>query len=177
MIPSQRLVWLVFAILIASLGAAFFPGWMPDWQPLTGALLGVLLFDALSLTGKKNLQMERKLMHALSLGVWSDVELTVHNHYRRPLAVEVFDHHPQSLRQRGLPVRITIPVSNWAKIHYQVMPTRRGPARFSQVQLRIGSLLGFWRKEPCAAVALGNKGLSQLRQCHEIHAARDGPAA
>ncbi len=146
MIPTRRLLWLVFAVLVLAVILAFMPDFHADWKVISGAVLGVVIFDALSVFNKRYLQAERKLMHALSLGTWSDVELTLHNHYRYPLTIEVFDHHPVEVVQQGLPVKVRVPARNWVKVHYQVKPIQRGPAAFEKLQIRIHSFLGFWHK-------------------------------
>lgn len=146
MIPTRRLLWLVFAVFLLAVALALFPDIHTDWQVISGLLLGVVLFDALSVFNKQQLQAERKLMHALSLDTWSDVELTLHNHYRYPITIEVFDHHPVEVAQQGLPVKVRIPARNWVKVHYQIKPVKRGPAIFEKVQIRFHSFMGFWQK-------------------------------
>jgi uncharacterized protein (DUF58 family) len=146
MIPTKRLVWFVFIICALAAVLAFFPEFRIDWKAIGGISAGIILFDALSVLGRRQLTTERKLMHALSLGTWSDVELTLHNHYRYPVMLDVFDHHPVEVEQSGLPVHIRIPARNWAKVHYQVRPLQRGPAAFEKLQMRFHSFLGFWQK-------------------------------
>lgn len=146
MIPSRRTIWLLFLTLLVAAGSGFIPQLTIDWKAVAGIAAGLLLIDALSVWSKRQVQVERKVMHALSLGTWSDVELTLHNHYQYPLKLELFDHHPSEVVQKGLPVKVKIPPQNWAKVHYQVKPTERGPAVFTHVQVRIISFLGLWKK-------------------------------
>lgn len=146
MIPTQRLLWLIFTVFMAAVVLAFLPDIQPDWKAISGVLLGVIFFDALNVFSKRQLQVERKLMHALSLGTWSNVELTLHNHYRYPISMEVFDHHPTEVLQQGLPIKVRVPARNWTKIHYQVKPIQRGPAAFEKIQIRLNSFLGLWKK-------------------------------
>lgn len=146
MIPTRRLLWVLFAVLLLSVALAFMPEIKPDWKLISGIILGIVLFDAASVWSKTQLQAERKLMHALSLGTWSNVELTLHNHYRYPISIEVFDHHPVEVIQQGLPVKVRVPARNWAKIPYQVKPIQRGPAVFETIQIRLISFLGLWQK-------------------------------
>ena len=146
MIPTRRLLWLILAVMLMSVILAFMPEVKVDWTAISGVILGIALFDALSVWNKTHLQAERKLMHALSLGTWSNVELTLHNHYRYPLNIEVFDHHPVEVIQQGLPVRLRIPARNWVKIPYQVKAIQRGPAVFETIQIRLRSFLGLWQK-------------------------------
>lgn len=146
MIPARRLLWLLIAVMAATTLLAFFPVFQPDWTIVSGILAGVILFDAMTVWRKQPLQAERKLMHAQSLGTWAKVEITLHNHYRYPISLVVFDHHPGSVVQEGLPVHVVIPANNWARLQYQIKPTARGPASFTRLQLRFNSALGFWQK-------------------------------
>lgn len=146
MIPTERFLWLIFAAFVLAAISACFPQIEPDWQLIGGVLSGIVVFDAVSVWDKKPIQVERKLMHALSLGTWSDVELTLHNHYPYPALIEAFDHHPVAVVQQGLPVTVNIPARNWARIHYRVKPIQRGPAHFEKIQIRIISFLGLWKK-------------------------------
>lgn len=146
MIPTQRLIGLLFAVLVLTAVLAFLPANNPDWKVISGVLMGVVLFDAMTVWQKRPLQTERKLMHALALGTWSNVELTLHNPYRYPVDVQVFDHYPDNVIQHGLPKRLRIPERNWAKLHYQIKPVQRGSSSFEYIQIRITSALGLWRK-------------------------------
>lgn len=146
MIPSRRLLLLLLAVLLLSVLLAVFPVFQPDWLATGGVLAGIILFDAMTVWQKRPLQAERKLMHAQSLGTWSKVELTLHNHYRYPISLHVFDHYPHEVVQDGLPIKVHIPARNWGKLQYQIKPVKRGPARFARLQIRFDSALGLWQK-------------------------------
>lgn len=146
MIPARRLLWLIFAALMLAVVFAFFPDFKADWKLIGGIFLGVAAIDMFSVWEKRYIQVERKLMHALSLETWSDVELTLHNHFSYPVLLHVYDHHPLELEQQGLPVVVKIPARSWSKVHYQVRPVKRGPAVFEKVQLHIVSMFGLWKK-------------------------------
>lgn len=146
MIPTRRLLLLLLAVLCLTVILAIFPLVRPDWKVVSGIFAGMILFDALTVLQKRPLQAERKLMHAQSLGTWSRVELTLHNHYRYPLSLQIYDHHPEQVIQHELPIKTNIPARNWVKLQYQIKPVARGPARFEKLQIRFDSALGFWQK-------------------------------
>ncbi|MEJ2360528.1 MAG: DUF58 domain-containing protein [Gammaproteobacteria bacterium] len=146
MIPARRLLLLLLIVLCAVTLLSIVPVLQPDWTVLGSVLAGILLFDALTVWQKQPLQIERKLMHAQSLGTWSKVDLILHNHYRYPLSLQVFDHHPAALVQDGLPLKVNIPANNWVRLQYQIRPIERGPAIFEKIQIRINSALGLWQK-------------------------------
>lgn len=146
MIPALRSVWFFLAFFLLALALAFVPGYASEWEILTYIFVGVILADALSIFGKRHIQLERDVMHALSLGAWANVELTLHNRYRYPIKLEIFDHVPQELEYEGLPIKMSIPARNWAKVKYRVKPIVRGPVEFKNVQIRMFSVLGLWKK-------------------------------
>ena len=146
MIPARRSIWLLFIIFVLAIGLGFFPAYEEQWKIITYIFVGVMIADALSITGKRHIQGERKVMHALSLGTWADVELTLHNRYRYPIKLEVFDHVPKEMEYEELPVTVSIPSRNWVKINYRIKPIVRGPVKFEKVQIRMFSVLGLWKK-------------------------------
>lgn len=146
MIPALRSVWLLLALFILAVVLAFLPDYAAEWQVFVYLFVGIMLADALSIQGKRYIKIERDVMHALSLGAWSNVELTLHNRYRYPVKLEIFDHVPQQLEYEGLPITISIPARNWAKVNYRVKPIVRGPTEFNKVQFRVFSVLGLWKK-------------------------------
>jgi len=146
MIPTRRLIWLLLGLFCLTILLAVYPVFQPNWLLFSGIVAGIVMFDALTVSSKRPLQVERKLMHALSLGTWSKVELILHNHYRYPISLQVFDHHSEGLQQQGLPLKVAIPAHSWARLQYNVKPLERGPADFRKVQLRMDSAFGFWQK-------------------------------
>jgi len=146
MIPTVRILWLIFAAFVLAMLVSFIPEYQHQWDVLAYIFIGVLIADASSVIGKHYLQTERNIMHALSLGEWSNVELIVHNQYRYPVRMEIFDHVPAQLEHENLPISISIPARNWVKVPYRVKPIERGEVKFEQVQIRVFSVLGLWKK-------------------------------
>lgn len=145
MIPTQRTVWLALLMFAAAVIAALMPDYAAMFRMVLYIVIGMLLIDVLSLASRRSIRFERKVMHALSLGAWSQVELTIHNRYQQALKLAVFDHVPAEVEQEDLPLQVMIPPHNWAKLQYRVKPIKRGPARFTKVQYQRYSMLGFWK--------------------------------
>ena len=146
MIPTRRTFWLIFILFGLAIAVSFYTQYKPSWKLGAYALFGVLFADWLSITGRRVIQVERTVMHALSLGTKSSVELTLHNRYRYPIRLAVFDHVPIELEHEGLPLDVRIPPRNWARLSYRIKPIKRGPAAFEKVQIRLSSVLGLWQK-------------------------------
>ncbi|MGD9386103.1 MAG: hypothetical protein PVF28_06080, partial [Thioalkalispiraceae bacterium] len=146
MIPARKTIWLLFAVFILAVLLGFFPAYAQEWKIVIYIVIGGLIADALSVLGSRQIQVERDVMHSLSLGAWANVELTLHNRYRYPLKLDIFDHVPQELEYEGLPITISIPSRNWVKVNYRVKPVVRGPVAFEKIQIRVYSVLGLWKK-------------------------------
>lgn len=146
MIPTRRNIWFLFILFALAVGTGFFPAYQHEWKIVAYIFIGVLVADALSILGKRHIQVERDVMNSLSLGAWANVDVTLHNRYRYPVKLELFDHVPEEMEFEGLPVTITIPSRNWVKLNYRVKPIARGPVAFEKVQIRMFSVLGLWKK-------------------------------
>ncbi len=146
MIPTRRMLGLIFASFVLAVLVSFVPEYQHQWDIFIYLVMGAVVADMLSVLGKGYIQAERKVMHALSLGAWADVSLTLHNPYRYPLRLQIFDHVPAEFEHEGLPVEIKIPARSWVKTPYRVKPVKRGPAMFEFLQIRIFSVLGLWKK-------------------------------
>ncbi len=146
MIPTKRLLWFVLLLLSGSFAVLWLPDYAQSWQAWLVVAAAVCGFDWLTVMSKRSIQAERKVMHALSLGTWSDVEITLHNPFRYPIQVVIFDHHPVQLVQEGLPIQVRLTGQSWAKVRYRVKAIERGHAEFRILQVRLYSLLGLWQK-------------------------------
>ncbi len=146
MIPTRRTLWFVLGSFLLAVVVSVVPDYQHQWDIFIYLFIGALIADALSLFGKGHIQAERKVMHALSLGAWADVKITLHNQFRYPIRLQIYDHVPTQLEHEGLPVDVKIPARTWVKTPYRVKPIERGPATFEFLQIRIYSVLGLWKK-------------------------------
>ena len=146
MMPTLRTLWLLVALFLLAILISLFPDYQQNWNTAIYILCGVYFADAITALTKRPLQAERNVMHALSLGEWSRIEITLHNPYNYPLQVELFDHVPNQLEYDELPIHVRIPARNWVKLSYRVKPIERGEIQFKVLQIRIFSMLRLWKK-------------------------------
>jgi uncharacterized protein (DUF58 family) len=85
---------------------------------------------------------QRRLPPALAVGVRRTIEASVVNAGKRRWHVEVFDHVDPSFEVEGLPARCTLAPDSVTTRAYQVLPHRRGVARFAPAELRVRTLGG-----------------------------------
>jgi uncharacterized protein (DUF58 family) len=77
--------------------------------------------------------------------VRTEVVLRVLNRARRPVRLEIHDHHPASLEAEGLPRAAALAAGGWTELRYQVRPVARGEARFGRAEARVVSPLALWQ--------------------------------
>jgi uncharacterized protein (DUF58 family) len=108
-------------------------------------LLGLTLIDALRLRQLAAPRIERQLPGNLPLGRWSEVRLTLHHNYKRPLQVAVFDHLPAEMAFEHLPLTVDLHPGEQTQVSYRVKPLLRGHFHFPQCEVSLPSPLGLWR--------------------------------
>ncbi|MCP3851755.1 MAG: DUF58 domain-containing protein [Gammaproteobacteria bacterium] len=104
--------------------------------------------DFYRLYGMKNFQVQRSAPGKMSLGLWHDIELTLHykaGHLSaRTLQISVFDCYPVNCEFRHLPQKLQLQSGQWAKMAYQIKPLKRGNEQFLGVQCLIDSPWRLW---------------------------------
>ncbi|HKK06011.1 MAG TPA: DUF58 domain-containing protein [Gammaproteobacteria bacterium] len=145
MMPGRRLFVLLWLWAAAGVAVSLHMQWVDLWWLAGGAIALAGALDALLAWQRAPLRIERRVMGSLPLGVWSTVELKVHNPNRAAVGVEIFDHVPQSMDHEGLPAAVTVPGGGWARVRYRLRPTARGILHFAPAQVRQGSPLALWR--------------------------------
>jgi uncharacterized protein (DUF58 family) len=158
-IPAPRLFLLLALWLAAALAAAVFPDAMVIWIVSGAAIVLLAAIDALAVLRLATPDCQRDVAGSLALGVRSGVRLRLHNHGRRPIALEVFDSFPPEVTASGMPGRARIEPHGWAELRYEIRPLERGELCFLPGQARMDSLLGLWRR----TVVLGE------RQCIKVY--------
>lgn len=107
-------------------------------------LLSLALIDALRLRQLAAPRIERQLPGNLPLGRWSEVRLTLHHNYKRPLQVAVFDHLPAEMAFEHLPLTVDLHPGEQTQVSYRVKPLLRGHFHFPQCEVSLPSTLGLW---------------------------------
>ncbi len=146
MIPTTRLVYLGVICLVLALAASYFVSALVWWQFLIGLLAVILLVDFSSLKQRKKITVSRDVMNTLSLGSWISVTLRFHNPATQDREIDVYDHYPENADFEGLPMSFILPANGWREVSYRIKPLKRGDFTFKQTQIRIHSLMGFWKR-------------------------------
>jgi uncharacterized protein (DUF58 family) len=144
-LPSTLLLWLLAALGAFAVGVSLFPAFAAQWLVAAAALGVAALVDLVAALRLAAPEVARLLPGTLALGVPVEVRLRVRNASRVALALEVYDHYPQSFESRGLPLRVALGPAQWAEVSYEARPVARGEARFSPSEIRLGSPLRLWQ--------------------------------
>lgn len=146
MIPTRRLLVLLSLLLLAAIAASLWSTLAAYWLASALLLAGLALVDAAGAWPRAALRAERRVAGSLSLGVWQEVGVRLHNDGPRPLRLEAFDHYPVSAEMEGLPRSLTLQPGHHADFEYRLRPRQRGEARFAGTQVRRSSPLGLWQR-------------------------------
>lgn len=151
--PSRLLLALLATQLALAIGLgtleALAIGYPRQLHALSWGLLLCLLViagvDALWLRRLPTPEVRRQLPGNLPLGRWSEVRLTLHHRFERPLTIELFDHVPAGMQFDALPQRIALHPGEHTECGYRLRPTRRGHFLFQCCELLLPSTLGLWQ--------------------------------
>lgn len=151
--PSRLLLGLIgtllaLAILLGTLpllGLRLPQALQSLWWGLLLALLLVAGLDAVRLRRLPSPRLVRQLSGNLPLGRWSEVRLTLHHDYPRPLLVEAFDHLPQHMDFEFLPQPVALRPGEQTEFGYRVRPLKRGHFHFPRCELLLPSPLRLWQ--------------------------------
>lgn len=146
MTPSRSLLWSALATSLLALSAAFYPALHAPWQVLFWVAAGVALLDALLVLKAPAVRISRTLRHAIPVGVWSKVALTLEHSGPRSLSLSLHDHHPPGFDSEAMPLSLILPAHGFGRVGYRVKPRRRGDAEFRGCDLIVASPLGLWRR-------------------------------
>jgi len=145
MMPARRLFALLWLWAAGGLGASVDMAWLNLWWLAGAALASVALVDALLAWRRTPLHLERRVMGSLPLGVWSGVELELHNPGPKAIRLEVYDHLPRHMDHEDLPAALTVPAGGWVRLRYRLRPRERGTVHFAPAQARLYSPFRLWR--------------------------------
>ena len=143
-LPAPRLLWIFAALLAAALAASVY-GAQALWFAAAALAAAVAFVDAVMALRLPAPELARRVPHALALGVRTEVVLRVLNRARRPIRLEIHDHHPASLEAEGLPRAAALAGGGWTELRYQVRAVARGEARFGRAEARVASPLALWQ--------------------------------
>lgn len=144
MIPSRRLLYVIFAWTLLGVAASHFASIVQIWWGAGLAIVIIGALDAALARRVPRLRVERRLAGVWPVDVWNEVTLTLHNEDNRPLAFELFDDYPTAWTLEGLPHASRIDPGTYKAITYRLRPNRRGDIQFGAAYVRIASVLGLW---------------------------------
>ncbi|PCJ47426.1 MAG: DUF58 domain-containing protein [Moraxellaceae bacterium] len=156
--PSNRL--LVYTLLWAITGlASALNHWLPNsitnpdfvsaftlaWQISGAVLLLIALLDGFSQIKSSPLSIKRELGDTMSLGIWTDVSITIQHGFIKPTEITFFDHHPADMEADFPRQHVTLLPQKISKLTYRIKPTKRGDLTFGSIEVLTPSTLGLWQ--------------------------------
>ena len=123
---------------------------------LAGLLLAAFVGDVASsawLLRRHPIGFERTLPNALAIGQPHLLLATLRHEGTTAWKLELFDHVPQTMRLRQLPLEVELPAGKQLDVRYEITPTRRGTVVFEPAALRVRSRLGLADLQVRAGVA------------------------
>jgi uncharacterized protein (DUF58 family) len=144
-IPSRLLLLAAAALLAFGVAAAVLPELQSLWPLVAAAAATVALVDVAAGSRLTVPTVSRRVPNSLALGARTEVTLRVANRSRVTIRGEIYDHHPTTCENEGLPQRIVLAPGAWQELRYQIRPLARGEVRFGAAELRLRSPLGLWR--------------------------------
>ena len=148
-LPTRGAIAVVAAL--AAIGAIALAAGAPVGDVSLGAAVALALglaFAALDLRASRRawhaspLRWQRRLPPALAVGVRRVLEGELVNDGTRRWRAELFDHADPGFDITGLPVAVDVAGGSVATLRYEVVPRRRGEARFDGAELRLRSIAG-----------------------------------
>lgn len=152
--PTRRAIYLLLLLCVVAVVTQSYP---IVWTVSGVVFVGLLAADFVWLRDKGNWHIERSMDVNLAVGTPNNVTLSITNLNQDRLGIDIFDHIPDSFEQLGLPQSCELQNNETATITYSIRPRLRGDRNFKYTELRIGSLLGFWRKTQLIAVETKTK--------------------
>jgi uncharacterized protein (DUF58 family) len=146
MIPSRRLIYLLWALTALGFAAGLLADLLLLWQGAGLALLSVGVLDAWISRKPPRLRVERQLAGVWPVDKWNDATLSLHNEDTRALVLEAFDDYPQGWRMEGMPHATRIEPGRFVAVRYRLCPDKRGDAVFGAAHISVASPFGLWQR-------------------------------
>ncbi|KPK76057.1 MAG: hypothetical protein AMJ79_08505 [Phycisphaerae bacterium SM23_30] len=147
MLPSRRLISMVFAAAPIFLGGTFF-------EPLTGLgvvyvifLLVYMVFDAVLLVRRRQITIEREIPERISLSVPVRIAFQVRNTSRRRLDIYLAEQLPVGLEAQPAQCSGTFDPRASGTLQYRLVARRRGRHLLNQLDVRILPRMGLFYRQ------------------------------
>jgi uncharacterized protein (DUF58 family) len=148
LVPSRRWLWGAAALALIAPAGALFPGALRLLLAADAVWVLLLLADAFAAPGARDLELQREVPVAFSLGRRFIVRYLWHHRLRRRLTVLVKERLPEPLGGAVTPLRrLELPAHLEVEEHLELAPLRRGIGTGGTIDLRILGPLGLaWRQ-------------------------------
>ncbi|MGX5172684.1 DUF58 domain-containing protein [Aliikangiella sp. IMCC44653] len=116
------------------------------WLIYAAVLSALFAWEILSLKQRKNFKLQRELPHTLPVNSFTQVNLHLTNLNLCPVKLMLYEHYPDNVRLKNMPVSININSNAEVNINYQIKVVERGELTIDITELWIESLFGLLRK-------------------------------
>jgi len=167
--PTKRWLWLMLPLTLLSVvmvaGPAYlgvmYPNSESEWtKTLTKSVRGLVdvlvlldltaitfvVTDFLTIIGRTNLRVERRMLRSASLGDSHEITLSIENRSEREYSLEVRDDLPEGIVAEPDIHTLVLEGRKRAELKYQLRPLRRGVFRFEKVYFQLHSRFRFWHR-------------------------------
>ena len=110
------------------------------------AFLAIIMWDMLSLPGRKAFAAHRDCQRIASLGQDHPVTITVDNRSRQGHLLWARDDVPDAFAATPEEFRMTLPPTSRSAVQYRWNPKQRGSFQMAKIYLRAQSRLGLWHR-------------------------------
>jgi uncharacterized protein (DUF58 family) len=166
--PTKRWLWLMLPLTLLSVVMVAAPALLGDVLVLLDLAAVALVFsDFLTIIGRTNLRVERRMLRSASLGGSHEITLSVENRSDRGYALEVRDDLPEGVIAEPDVHALSLGGRKRAELRYQLRPQRRGVFRFEKVYFQLSSRFGFWHRftqRECPGELLVYPNMQQLSE-------------
>ena len=144
--PARRMCLLTSIPAVMTLLLFPYPFAWPFFAAIDGLILLIALLDLLSLPRKKDFVARRELGRIATRGENHPVAVIIENHSRRTFVGKVRDDRPNGLTDQDQEFELTIPVNSRGRLHYVLVPRRRGAFQYEHVHLQTESRFKLWSR-------------------------------
>ncbi len=146
MVPTKRLVTLVFVAAAVAAVAGYVPGVDAAWIALDGLLVAACGADALS-GRRRRIEAERRVADIFSIGRPNAVTILLSNRSDHAVTGTVMDDPIEDATVTGLPGHFEIPARGSVQLRYEITPTRRGKRQLRGITVRYALPLGLLSRQ------------------------------
>lgn len=146
MVPTKRLVFVLFAAAAVALAAGFAPALRLPLTLLDAAIFSAVLFDGVSGLGRR-VEAERHAPAIFSVGRANPVQLTLRNLGGRALHGVIADDPLDDAENHRLPAPFVVAPHGSTVVQYETRPTQRGVRHWGAVTVRYASPLGLLSRQ------------------------------